>query len=278
MKELSMSRTVTAIAALLASSTLATAATTTIVSSHDNTLYESDIGHLSNGAGEWFFAGKTFTSKIRRGLVRFDLTGIPSNAVISSATLTLYHSLGQPAPANVAVHRALASWGEGTSNPKGNEGSGIDATPGDATWLHTFFDTSFWTTPGGDFVTDASATTSVGPDYGFYAWSGDNLTSDVQAWVDGSAANAGWILIGDEVLKFGSAKRFSTNENPVEAERPTLIVEWSIFGDFDGDGSVGAADLAILLGAWETAGPTDLDGDGTTGASDLALLLGAWSV
>ena len=42
-----------------------------------------------------------------------------------------------------------------------------------------------------------------------------------------------------------------------------------------GDGSVGASDLAILLGAWGTAG-ADLDGDGATGPSDLALILGAW--
>lgn len=45
--------------------------------------------------------------------------------------------------------------------------------------------------------------------------------------------------------------------------------------DLDGDGDVGAADLAILLGAWGTPG-ADLDGDGTTGAADLAILLGAW--
>ncbi len=45
--------------------------------------------------------------------------------------------------------------------------------------------------------------------------------------------------------------------------------------DLSGDGATGADDLAILLGAWGTAG-ADLDGDGTTGASDLAVLLGAW--
>ena len=48
-------------------------------------------------------------------------------------------------------------------------------------------------------------------------------------------------------------------------------------GDFDGDGIVGASDLAILLGAWGAAGETDLDGDGLTGASDLATLLGLWN-
>lgn len=47
-------------------------------------------------------------------------------------------------------------------------------------------------------------------------------------------------------------------------------------GDLDGDGAVGAADLAILLGGWSTP-KADLDGDGTTGASDLALLLGNWT-
>ncbi|MFO0826845.1 MAG: hypothetical protein U0572_01740 [Phycisphaerales bacterium] len=46
--------------------------------------------------------------------------------------------------------------------------------------------------------------------------------------------------------------------------------------DLDGDGSVGASDLGILLGAWGTSGPGDLDGDGVVGATDLGLLLGAW--
>lgn len=53
-------------------------------------------------------------------------------------------------------------------------------------------------------------------------------------------------------------------------------------GDIDGDGSVGPADLAILLGSWgacpdcESGCPADLDGDCTVGAADLAMLLGAW--
>jgi len=47
--------------------------------------------------------------------------------------------------------------------------------------------------------------------------------------------------------------------------------------DIDGDGAVGASDLATLLGAWGTADPiADLDGDGVVGAADLSVLLGAW--
>lgn len=47
--------------------------------------------------------------------------------------------------------------------------------------------------------------------------------------------------------------------------------------DLNGDGSVNATDLAVLLGGWGGAGLGDLDLDGTIGPADLALLLGAWS-
>jgi hypothetical protein len=47
--------------------------------------------------------------------------------------------------------------------------------------------------------------------------------------------------------------------------------------DLNGDGVVGAADLAIQLGQWGGPGSGDLNGDGTVGAADLSILLGAWS-
>jgi hypothetical protein len=47
--------------------------------------------------------------------------------------------------------------------------------------------------------------------------------------------------------------------------------------DLDGDGVVSGSDLAALLAAWGTKGPTgDLDGDGIVGGADLASLLAAW--
>jgi len=47
--------------------------------------------------------------------------------------------------------------------------------------------------------------------------------------------------------------------------------------DFNGDGTVGSADLAALLNAWGTNDPaTDLDASGTVGSSDLAAVLNAW--
>lgn len=68
---------------------------------------------------------------------------------------------------------------------------------------------------------------------------------------------------------------------PMPDYTPAVVTLTWIFngkaGDLDGNGSVGASDLAILLGAWGTSDPrADLNGDGTVNAADLALLLGAW--
>ena len=48
--------------------------------------------------------------------------------------------------------------------------------------------------------------------------------------------------------------------------------------DMSGDGTVDAADLAELLGAWgpNPGHPADFNGDGVVNAADLAQLLGAW--
>jgi len=58
------------------------------------------------------------------------------------------------------------------------------------------------------------------------------------------------------------------------ATRPPCVA------DITGDGEVGGADIALLLGAWGSrpagAADCDLDDDGAVNAADLALLLGAW--
>jgi hypothetical protein len=55
----------------------------------------------------------------------------------------------------------------------------------------------------------------------------------------------------------------------------TCTPEANCPGDANGDGSVDGSDLAIVLGAWGTAGG-DLNEDGQTDGSDLAIVLGAW--
>ena len=199
--------------------------TKTFTSSRDNTLFEYAGVDLSNGAGPAFFAGRTKQAQgsIRRGLIFFDLTdsGIPPNALVTQVTLQLHLSDSNAGPQNITVHRLLADWGEGDSF---SQGTGGVPAPGDATWRHTFFDTAFWATPGGDFSPAASASALIG-DIDFYSWSSIQMVLDVQKWLTTPAANFGWILLGNETLA-GSAKRFDSRENPTPANRPLLIIEY----------------------------------------------------
>ncbi len=57
-----------------------------------------------------------------------------------------------------------------------------------------------------------------------------------------------------------------------------FTTESEVFADVNGDCVVDAIDLALLLGAWETAlEVADLNASGLVESEDLALLLGAWS-
>jgi hypothetical protein len=46
--------------------------------------------------------------------------------------------------------------------------------------------------------------------------------------------------------------------------------------DVNGDGSVDASDLSILLSNWGGSGVGDIDGNGSVDAGDLSALLSAW--
>jgi hypothetical protein len=198
--------------------------------SKDNTLVESATGNLSNGAGEFFFAGRTnqSTGSIRRGVIAFNIAGsIPGNATITGVTLTLSMSKTVSGNNTVSLHRATADWGQGTSNAGGNEGGGAPATTNDATWLHRFFNTQFWTTPGGTYASTPSASQTVGA-IGFYTWgSTAAMVSDVQQWLTSPSSNFGWVIIGNESAP-GTSKRFDTRENKIGANQPKLTVTYTV--------------------------------------------------
>ena len=116
-------------------------------------------------------------------------------------------------------------WGEGASDAGDPGGFGAQAEVGDATWIHTFYDTSFWTISGGDFSATLSATTTVSTVDTTYTWSGSGLLADVQAWVSNPASNFGWVIRGDEI-NAGRAQRFNTREN--SSNPPQLTVTYQV--------------------------------------------------
>jgi len=71
-------------------------------------------------------------------------------------------------------------------------------------------------------------------------------------------------------------------DGDADLDRVDLSLLWSRAGwartDLDGDGLVGGADLATLLGHWGSGDPiADVDGNGLVAGSDLAEMLGNWS-
>lgn len=191
----------------------------------DNTLYESELGTVSNGKGQFLFAGNTGNGDARRALLAFDVAGnIPASATILSATLTLNMSRSMAAESPVAIHAVAKDWGEGESDAVGEEGAGATATSGDATWLHTFFDTATWTQPGGDYNPTATATTAVSG-VGSYSWQSPALVADVEGWLAAPETNFGWIVIGNESAAT-SAKRFDSREAANAENRPRLTITY----------------------------------------------------
>jgi hypothetical protein len=197
----------------------------TLGASKDNTLFEHPDGALSNGAGKHLFAGTTNTGTKRRALLAFDVSAIPNGARIESASVTLNMSRTISGPHSVRLHRVTSDWGEGASAALGEEGGGAPAAEGDATWLHTAYETELWQMPGGDFESGASTILSI-TGLGSYTWNTGGLAADVQHWIDEPGTNFGWILIGNESAN-ASAKRFDSREHPTAANRPSLTITYS---------------------------------------------------
>jgi hypothetical protein len=206
------------------------AATVAIQATRDTTLVEDSNGALANGAGPSVFAGRTNSSEnsVRRGLFTFDLAqelpAIPPTPMSIETVAVILTNLTESnvAPAEYRLHRVLADWGEGTSASSG--GGGAAATPGDATWIHTFYPETFWMHNGAQFVGTPSARLMVtGP--GVYRFESDALLRDVRLWALHPDRDFGWILIGDET-RGQTARAFASRENPDPAVRPVLEITY----------------------------------------------------
>lgn len=197
-----------------------------ISASHDATLYQDDLGSFASGAGEECFVGLTNQNRIRRTVVSFDLAAsIPAGSTITGITLTMFMDRTRSGASNIDLHPLTVSWSEGPSNPGQPGGAGAPSEPGDVTWIHRSFDTSTWTTPGGDFSPAILSSRSVSGT-GAYIWpTSDLFTAAAQSWLDSPSTNFGLILVGNETT--ASAKRFGTRENPVVSERPKLTVTYT---------------------------------------------------
>jgi hypothetical protein len=189
----------------------------------------------NNGGQAWVLSGRTQNGTRNRGLFKFDLTDIPTNAVISSVAfvveVTQVPSAGQ-SNSTFGLHRMLRPWGEGDkfATNSGTFGQGMPASPGEATWLHSFYPTNAWSAPGGAVGVDFS---SIESSFQFIAGLGSyrfdftpELAADAQDWVNNPQSNYGWMLLCDDEGTIFTARRFGSREDTNAA--PSLQIEYLV--------------------------------------------------
>lgn len=158
----------------------------------DATIWQVSPG-WNDGASTTLTTG-TGTGGVRRGLLRFDLAGIPASAEIASATLSLYQTY-KIESSTVRVHRVTAPWSESTVT-WGNFGG------------------------GGHFDPAIEASFVTGGTGGTTGFRNVDVTALAQAWVSGAQGNHGVLL--EEAAVTRSTLRSS--ESASAAERPALTV------------------------------------------------------
>jgi hypothetical protein len=211
-----------AVATLWSARISAFADTIVLQPSADTTLI--DVAPDNNlGAAEFFNAGTTGTGHKNRALLFYDLSSaLPPGAIITSVQLSLsivrqpnsglQHSL-------FSLRRMFQPWGEGAQTyGEGGPGLGSPAVTGEATWNHRFVGGAAWSQPGGVEGTAYSSVLSstelvgtIGDDVLFE--STPELVADIQAWLNGTAPNYGWMLMTESEAIDKTARSFASRES-----------------------------------------------------------------
>ena len=177
-----------------------------VVAGQDTYIKLSNTG-LNYGASTSLLIDRESTD-LQRALLQFDLSAIPTNATITSATLTMQATQidGQ---LNISVYEMLRAWVEGS-------GSGA---AGAANWNQSAPGTN-WTSAGGDFNATAVANLNTNTT-GQHSWS---ITSLVQAWVNGSKTNYGLMVASPD----GGGNRTATYDSSEGATPPKLVISYTV--------------------------------------------------
>jgi hypothetical protein len=199
------------------------AATLTLKPVADTSLFEQSPDN--NLGRSQLAAGTIRLLKKSRALVRFDVSAVPANVVISSATLAfkVVKSPSGAAASTFEVRRVLTGWSEGTKS--GSQGA--PAAAGEATWRSR--GAGSWAAPGGaigtDFAPAASATRALsGSSLNFASTAG--LVGEVQSWVTNPAGNFGWVLMSQSEATAKTARRLGNRETA--GSEPTLTIDYTI--------------------------------------------------
>ncbi|GEM_PF-3977829 len=150
-----------------------------------------------------------------RSLIKFDLSNIPSNATIVSASLKMAKIGGSNTATNFSAHKVTNDWTEGTGTCTG--------TTGVANWAQRKAGIN-WNTAGGDFDATSEATISVAGN-GSYNW---DIPAMVQSWVASPSTNYGLLLKFTNEASVNNEMQFGASEHATAANRPQLEVNYTL--------------------------------------------------
>jgi len=233
--------------ALMLSNVTTRAAHLTLTAVADTSLWQRETNN-NLGASDLLPAGTIGADgpyRRSRLLVKFDLSAVPANAVIESATIYL-RVVRAPDPEKGSANsrffgiRTLKPWGEGNktyTDPQTPMTSTQLATAGEATWTHRFHgdNATIWTPAGGDFEDDDFAESpgfeffmQAGPDRDYFAGLNASGLQDLRDWVANSASNFGWVLKSESENLGSTARQFASREFATAAFRPQLTIVYTV--------------------------------------------------
>ncbi|MDQ4124324.1 MAG: DNRLRE domain-containing protein [Actinomycetota bacterium] len=172
----------------------------------------------NNGAKDKLYVGAESTY-LRRPVVKFDLTDVPSSSTIIDATMSLWHGSTIYFSPTVTAHRVTSAWKEGSGN--GN------CSRNGATWYDADGVVA-WASQGVDFASTAAAsvTNASGETAG---WDDFNLTTLTGDWLSGKAPNHGVLVkLSDETLASGRAFSYWADDFTASPTlRPKMVVNYN---------------------------------------------------
>jgi YD repeat-containing protein len=158
------------------------------------------------GGSEGIFVGEyaSWPGGDNRGVLRFDLSDVPSDAKVLQARLSLksYYTENSSAK-EMGLHALTRSF---THDATWNDHDGENA----------------WASAGGDFDSEPAAVATVGDALGWHSWYPTEL---VQEWVEGSRENHG-LLLKDLPGEPTNGTEFRSSEYGTAADRPYVDVMW----------------------------------------------------
>jgi heparin/heparan-sulfate lyase len=172
-------------------------------------------------------------------LIRFDLTAIPANSLIVSATLMLYNNTpgGGSCAQNgsevrrLNLSRVLKNWDEGNQvSAQVTTTVGAQGATGDYAFLYYSGGTNVaWGARGMLAGTDYASTVTSYADVLNPGWYGWDVSALVRAWVRGDYSNYGLTLRDSTGYSASNCdyRSFSSSQNATPNQRPKLLIAYN---------------------------------------------------